>query len=130
MSAESPELPLPAPRFEVTAERVGVTVAVLHLTGEADHDARHALDVAFDNALAEEPDILLVDLAPLTFCDSSCLNTLLRAHAAAEAAGIWMVLVGAGPQLLHLLAVTGTDEVFTVRSHLRATRPEHAAPPR
>ncbi|WP_162871791.1 STAS domain-containing protein [Kitasatospora cineracea] len=110
--------------FGAVRADTSLTAAVLHLTGEADHDARDLLEAALAEAVAAGPAPPLVGLAPLTFCDSACLNALLQAHTDAEAAEVWMVLVGAGPQLLHLPTVTGADEVLTVRPHLRATRPE------
>ncbi|MEU3498775.1 STAS domain-containing protein [Kitasatospora cineracea] len=114
--------------FEAVRADTSLTAAVLHLTGEADHDARDLLEAALAEAVAAGPAPPLVGLAPLTFCGSACLNALLQAHADAEAAEVWMVLVGAGPQLLHLPTVTGADEVLTVRPHLPVTRP--SPPPR
>ncbi|MFF3071902.1 STAS domain-containing protein [Kitasatospora sp. NPDC057904] len=48
------------------------------------------------------------------------LNALLRARENAEAAGVWLVLAGPGRQIRRLLAITGTDQVFTVRASLQA----------
>ncbi|MEU6237499.1 STAS domain-containing protein [Kitasatospora sp. NPDC047058] len=109
--------------MQFTSREATLTAVVCRVEGEADHDTMHILDAALAKAVADAPAMLIIDLAPLTFCDSACLNSLLRAHHTAEAAGVWLILVGASPQLLHLLALTGTDEVFTLRPHLRATRP-------
>ncbi|WP_045693298.1 STAS domain-containing protein [Streptomyces rubellomurinus] len=107
-------------RLRVTARERAVRALVCRLAGEADHETRAALDEALAEAVAAGPDLLVVDLAPLTFCDSSCLNALLRAREDAEAAGVWLVLAGPGPQIRRLLAITGTDQVFTVRASLQA----------
>ncbi|MGW6915862.1 STAS domain-containing protein [Kitasatospora sp. NPDC054939] len=93
---------------------------VCRMEGEADHEGRLALERALSEAVAARPTLLVVDLGPLTFADSACLNALLHTHHEAEEAGVWLVLAGPGPQLQRLLSVTGTDEVFTVRSSLHA----------
>lgn len=123
-SREPSELAETADQLEVTADHVALEAVILHVAGAADHDTRQQLEAGLAKAVAHAPAMLIVDLTALTFCDSSALNTLLHAHEAADAAGTWMVVVGAGPQFQHLMALTGTDQVFTVRRHMRAVRTE------
>ncbi|MFD0275566.1 STAS domain-containing protein [Kitasatospora sp. NPDC127111] len=114
-------------RLQVTTQAAAIPAVVCRVAGEPDQDNRHLLDEALAKAVADAPAMLIVDLAALTFCDSACLNALLQARHDAEAAGVWLVLSGAGPQLLRLLAITGADEIFTLRVHVRTTavpRPE------
>ncbi|WP_307806348.1 STAS domain-containing protein [Streptomyces sp. FH025] len=113
----------------MTARDRSVRAVVCQVAGEADHETRAALDEALANAVAAGPDLLVVDLAPLTFCDSACLNALLQARENAEAAGVWLVLAGPGPQIRRLLAITGTDQVFTVRPSLHAAVGAGGFPP-
>ncbi|MFB9367773.1 STAS domain-containing protein [Kitasatospora sp. NPDC001664] len=119
----------PRPRYDL-ADELQITegsgqleAVVLHVAGAAHHDTRHQLETSLAKAVAQAPTMLIVDLTSLTFCDSAALNVLLHAHDDAEAGGTWMVLVGAGPQPLHLLSLTGTDQLFTIRPHMRAVRP-------
>ncbi|MFI5534001.1 STAS domain-containing protein [Kitasatospora sp. NPDC051853] len=122
-------LPEPRPQYDladelqITGGSGQVDAVILHVAGAADHDTRHLLQTALGKAVAQAPAMLIVDLTALTFCDSAALNVLLQARTDAEAGGTWMVLVGAGPQPLHLLALTGTDRLFTIRPHMRAVRP-------
>ncbi|WP_406193524.1 STAS domain-containing protein [Kitasatospora sp. NBC_01560] len=103
----------------VTSERAVRTV-VCRIEGEADHETREAPEATPAACVAAEPALLVVDLAPLAFADSACLNALLRAHRDAEAAGVWFVVAGPGPQLQRLLEITGAAEVFTIRPSLHA----------
>ncbi|MFF2950446.1 STAS domain-containing protein [Kitasatospora sp. NPDC057965] len=123
-TARSPDTGGPhSPSLRITTRDTAVSAVVCRLDGEADQDTRHELDVALAKAVAEGPVMLLVDLAPLSFCDSACLNALLTAQHDAEEAGVWLVLVGAGPRLRRLLEITGADRMFTLRPELRVTRP-------
>ncbi|MEE1828530.1 STAS domain-containing protein [Streptomyces sp. BE20] len=101
-------------RLRVTTSEHAVKTLVCRIEGEVDHESRHVLDESLSSAVAAGPVLLVVDLAPLTFVDSACLNALLRIRQEAEEAGTRLVLAGPGPQMQRLLAVTGTDEVFTV----------------
>ncbi|MBP0450572.1 STAS domain-containing protein [Kitasatospora sp. RG8] len=127
MSATSGPQPEPGQQtqapLQVTSHAAAITAVVCRVSGESDHDNRRLLDEALAKAIADAPAMLIVDLVALTFCDSACLNALLQARHDAETAGVWLVLSGAGPQLLRLLAITGTDEIFTLRTHIRTTVP-------
>ncbi|MFE6746497.1 STAS domain-containing protein [Kitasatospora purpeofusca] len=123
MSATPGALPEPGGRprepLGIASHRAVTTTVVCRVTGGVDHEHRRLLDETLAKAITDAPALLVVDLAALTFCDSTCLNALLRARNDAEAAGVWMVLSGVGPQLLRLLEITGTVELFTRRAHLR-----------
>ncbi|MFF3071901.1 STAS domain-containing protein [Kitasatospora sp. NPDC057904] len=55
----------------MTASERAVRASVCRVAGEADHETRPALDEALAEAVAAGPDLLVVDVAPLTFCDSA-----------------------------------------------------------
>ncbi|MFD7985973.1 STAS domain-containing protein [Kitasatospora indigofera] len=62
---------------------------VVEVTGELDYDTAPRVRVALEDALAVAPvpPILVVDLAGVTFCDSSGLNALLQARIDAQGQG-------------------------------------------
>ncbi|PYC76639.1 hypothetical protein C7C46_21925 [Streptomyces tateyamensis] len=111
---------VPAPLLRITTTTIRDTAQILHLHGEVDHDQRRPLESALERAVAERPPLLVVDLAGLTFCDSTCLNALLRARIAACAAGIPLVLAAPPAQTCRLLEITGADDVLTIHDSVRA----------
>jgi anti-sigma B factor antagonist len=56
----------------------------------------------------------VLDLAHVTFCDSSGLSTLLRLLRHARTADTGMALASVPAQMRRLLAVTGADTVFAL----------------
>ncbi|MFB6887743.1 STAS domain-containing protein [Kitasatospora sp. NPDC056327] len=108
------------PLLRVTTAHLPDGAEVVHLDGTVDYDQRDYLHDALDRALAEKPPLLVIDLSRLLFCDSTCLNELLRVRLAAEAAGTGLALAAVPPQARRLLNATGTDELFTMRSSVRA----------
>ncbi|MCU7826785.1 STAS domain-containing protein [Kitasatospora sp. DSM 101779] len=108
------------PLLRITTTTISGTAQVLHLHGESDHDQRRRLESALERAVAECPPRLVVDLAGLTFCDSTCLNALLKTRIASCAAGIPLVLAAPTPQTCRLLEITGADEVLTIHDSVRA----------
>ncbi|MFI8454316.1 STAS domain-containing protein [Kitasatospora sp. NPDC085464] len=107
------------PHLRITTTKLPGTAVIVRLDGEADQEDRCRLDNALSRALQDRPPRLVIDLADQTFCYSVCLNALLVARLDAKAAGVEMVLAAPPPQTMRLLEVTGTDEVFTVRSSVR-----------
>ncbi|MDJ0382456.1 STAS domain-containing protein [Streptomyces sp. G-G2] len=103
-----------AERFsvDVTVEE-GVTV--LALSGELDHDTAGPLRGALEVALAGDGGHrVLVDCAGLGFCDSTGLNTLLRARLAARESGTRLELAGLRQPVARMFRTTGADGVFLV----------------
>lgn len=105
-------------RARFTVESATVTGAVLlELSGDLDHDSADELGQALDSAAASSGRIL-VDCAKLDFCDSSGLNTLLRARRAAKESGSELALIGRPGALGRLLEITGMGEIFTTYQSL------------
>ncbi|GLW73492.1 hypothetical protein Kpho02_57910 [Kitasatospora phosalacinea] len=87
---------------------------VVRPEGELDHDSVGPLREALEGAVADPPGRLVVDCGGLDFCDSTGLNLLLRAHAAAVHVGLPLLLAAPGAVVARMLAITGADEVLEV----------------
>ncbi|MFF1477569.1 STAS domain-containing protein [Streptomyces sp. NPDC058301] len=105
-------------RFAVTARQVS-GAAVLSLTGELDHDTVEPLRVALTEQIAAAPERIVVDCAGLRFCDSTGLNALLRARAAAsQTAGAGIELAALQAPVARMFEITGADAVFRIHADL------------
>ncbi|WP_431683409.1 STAS domain-containing protein [Kitasatospora sp. KL5] len=106
-----------------TPSNLGVVVLeqaggpLLKVAGEMDRETAPRLADALRQPWASRtvPTAVRVDLAAVTFCDSSGLNVLLDADRQARDRGTVLLLMNPPDQVRRLLAVTGTDEVLTVR---------------
>ncbi|MCX5215916.1 STAS domain-containing protein [Kitasatospora sp. NBC_00240] len=89
---------------------------IVQAAGELDLDAAPILDTALHRALAADPsaDRLVIDLAGVTFCDSSGLGALLRARIATEQAGLTLHLARPAHAVAKVLELTGAYRVFPV----------------
>ncbi|MFJ9448234.1 STAS domain-containing protein [Kitasatospora sp. NPDC101235] len=109
-----------APPLRISAFVVPGRAVVVRLDGDVGQDQRRRLEAALGRAVALRPPRLVVDLAGLGFCDSSCVNALLGARLAAQAAAVELLLAAPTAQARRLLEITGTDGLFTVRPSVRA----------
>ncbi|WP_328761281.1 STAS domain-containing protein [Streptomyces sp. NBC_00272] len=91
---------------------------VFRVVGELDLDHVRAVDEALLAVLADGdgPTEIVVDLSNSSFCDSSGLNALLRARELGLRAGHTLVLAAPSHRLLRLLHLTGSADLFPVRS--------------
>ncbi|MEU6852366.1 STAS domain-containing protein [Actinacidiphila alni] len=105
----------------------------LHVELTESHDRTAVITVAGDLDLGTAPDfyqrttaalerhpVLVLDLARLTFCDSSGFNALLRLRRRTQEAGGEVVLAAPPDHLLRLLTLTGAEAVFPVHGSLAA----------
>jgi anti-sigma B factor antagonist len=98
----------------------------LFLSGEADQAvAGNIVDVG--TASLEHTTLLVIDLADLTFLDSTALGALVELHHVAEAARKHLVLSRTPGLVQQLLALTGQGEVFVRQVDLPA--PAYPAAP-
>ena len=105
---------LPAPRGAV----------VLELSGEVDVGAAGVLRRRFEEALERRPEIVVADMAQVTFADSSALRELLRADAAMRAAGTRFRPAALPPLIERLLELTRANELLDVAASVEeALRP-------
>ncbi|MEV1047567.1 STAS domain-containing protein [Streptomyces sp. NPDC049916] len=102
-------------------------VFLVRLTGDFDVDEVDLLLAAWDEADERALPATVVDLTGCTFGDSSFLHALLLTRARHRRAVRRLVLAGPlQPQILLLLAVSGTVEVFDIADsvHEAVARPD------
>ncbi|MFC9331731.1 STAS domain-containing protein [Kitasatospora sp. NPDC057015] len=114
-----------AGRFTI-AGRESPGSPVVEVTGELDYDTAPRLRVALQHALAVRPvpPRLVVDLADVTFCDSTGLNALLQARIDAEGQGTVIHLARPASAVARLLEITGADQVFPIDPDVPAIVPD------
>ncbi|MEU9133076.1 STAS domain-containing protein [Kitasatospora sp. NPDC048540] len=91
---------------------------VIEATGELDLDSAPILHSALHRALGASPPppMLVIDLAGVTFCDSSGLNALLQARIESQGLGVALHLARPTHTVARVLEITGADKVFSVRN--------------
>ncbi|BBH68876.1 hypothetical protein ACTI_55610 [Actinoplanes sp. OR16] len=97
-------------KFEArtSAEPGRVTVT---LSGECDLSAREHLTSVLLDALSRAKAVF-VDMALLTFLDSSGVHSLITAHHAAKHTGARVYIVGAGGPVAAVLDLTGVGDLL------------------
>jgi anti-sigma B factor antagonist len=95
--------------LQVDYEREGER-AQLTLAGELDIATVPRLQEAIDNALAEAPAELVVDLRPLGFLDSSGLRLFIVLADRAREEGFRLALVRPGKAVLQVFQITRAEE--------------------
>lgn len=88
---------------------------IYRLTGEADVSAADALRDRLLELVAESPGELVLDLAGVGFMDTSGLAALLATTFAAREGGRRVVALHPSPAVLHLLELTGVEQVLDIR---------------
>jgi anti-anti-sigma factor len=86
----------------------------LRLDGEVDASSAHVVEDALSPALDPRCARLVVDLADVTFMDSSGLRVLVVARNALDGRGAEMVIAGVNDQLRRLFEISGLISVFTL----------------
>jgi anti-anti-sigma factor len=84
---------------------------VVALVGECDLAARDKLTSSLLAAVGSAP-VVVVDVAALTFLDSTGIHSLVTAHHAARAAGGRLHLVNATGMVANVLDLTGVGELL------------------
>jgi anti-anti-sigma factor len=103
------EVPAPNRTFLLDERAAAGGVVTLTLGGELDLAAAPLLRERIDAAGGSS---LVLDLAQVTFADSSILRELLRARERREQSGEPLVLAGIPSPLRRLLELTRTDDLF------------------
>ena len=89
--------------------------AVVTVSGELDLDTAPQLASAAIDALHDRGvQVLIIDLAGVTFIDSTALGALVRVNNAATAAKIELRLQAVSPRVAQLLKITGMDSAFAI----------------
>ncbi|MER7278245.1 STAS domain-containing protein [Dactylosporangium sp. NPDC000244] len=87
---------------------------VLAVRGEVDVATAPALREAIVRAVDGRPARVVIDLAAVSFMDSSALGVLISGYKYAQGAGVAMVLASPGPGVYRLLRTSGMVEIFEV----------------
>lgn len=98
--------------YLATAKEGGA--GVVSAAGELDASSEARLRAAFDELLAEGHSTLVVDLAGITFLDSSGLSVLIYAYKRAHELGGSLTLRSPSATVTRLLELTGQTERFVV----------------
>ena len=93
---------------------------VLAAVGEIDRDSAKVLREAAERAVGRGHRRLILDLAKVTFCDSSGLSLFIDLHRRADADGGWLRMAGLPTELRSMLRVTHLDQLFAVYDTVEA----------
>jgi anti-anti-sigma factor len=106
----------------VSSERLRVNITrdagaiIVAFVGDLDvfvaGDARSHLDEAMSRAVAHSVEQVVIDASRLSFCDSTGLSVLVRAHDDANGRGLHLVLRNLSEPLRELLRLTGLDALL------------------
>ena len=100
------------PTFDVTEETIEGDIQVLAVRGEIHIATAPQFSQRLNEAIANGPARLAVDMTSVVFIDSTGLSVLLNALRRMTRRGGAMVLACANPTVLRLFEVTRTDETF------------------
>lgn len=115
--------PQPVPADLVIYRRDTHTGALLTVHGEIDVDTAAQLRGSLTRCLLDDHPTIDVDLAGVSFCDSSGLHAFLdTSHAAAKAGGV-LRLHNPGPIVDRLFTLTGTGTILLALSLGAGTAP-------
>lgn len=89
-------------------------VLVVSLSGEVDIAARDRVRQFVELEVEACPGTLVLDMAAVTFVDSTGLSMLIEAHRDVTARGGTVILRAPSEQFRDLLQVTGVDKLVTI----------------
>ena len=98
-------------RLTVVREE-GPEVSVLILEGELDLTTAPRLSDRIDEVVGDGRFRILVDLAVVTFCDSTGMSAFVRGHHRCADGGGWLRLVGARGTVARVLQISGLDTLL------------------
>ncbi len=101
--------------FHVELNEVDTTV-VLRLEGELDTATARELRAALDSAMAGEATAIVLDLAELSFIDSTGIGVFLAASHQAETRGRSFALRHPVRMVRKVLHLTGVDRLVTIEA--------------
>lgn len=105
--------PTPPTGLLVTVERAEHR-AVVVVAGEIEYGTAHSLRNALADVARDRAAELVVDLADVTFMDSTGLSLLLQVQARCENDGSRLVLRRPSARVLRLLGVSGLTDLFEI----------------
>jgi len=92
---------------------------VVHPEGELDIATVPALcEEWLSDSNEREPDCFVIDLAAVTFLDSSALSAIVAVRKRQREHGGEVVIVNAAPRLVKIFHMTGLEAVLTINARL------------
>lgn len=88
---------------------------VVHASGEIDVSAKSLFEERLADATEATDGDVVVDMADVSFCDSTGIAVLLRARKQLEPAGRKLLIVRPSPSVIHVLEIAGVDALFDHR---------------
>jgi anti-sigma B factor antagonist len=104
--------------FSVRTAEVGDNAFIITVTGEADLHTAPEIDRALHGVLGLGGTATAVDLADVSFVDSTALGILLRHQRRFRGRGGDLVIVTADRRVLRTFEITGLDRVFRIEKRL------------
>jgi anti-sigma B factor antagonist len=95
--------------FGIETEGRGGAV-VVSLTGDLDLSSADEAEQGIDKAVADKPELLVLDLSGLEFMDSSGLRVVVNAHRQAQEGGRRAVIVKGSPIVQRVFEITRLEE--------------------
>lgn len=92
-------------------------ICVVTVGGEIDLNTATALESVIDEALADDPDALIIELSAVEFMASAGLKVLVATHEKVGGSGRFAV-VSNGPATSRPIVLTGLDKVLSVHQTL------------
>jgi anti-sigma B factor antagonist len=104
--------------FSVTTAELDDNAFVVSLTGEVDLYTAPELEHALDGVIGLGGTSAVVDLADVSFIDSTTLGVLVRTHSQLQGLGGRLIVVASDRRILRTLEITGLDRVLPIERTL------------
>jgi anti-sigma B factor antagonist len=104
--------------FSVNTAALGGDSFIITLTGEVDLYTAPSLEQALEGVVGLGGTAVALDLAEVSFVDSTVLGVLLRYHERLQNLGGELVVVTQDRRVLRIFEVTGLDRVFSIERRL------------
>lgn len=104
--------------FSVNVAELDGDAFVVSAAGEADMYTAPRLEQALEGVLALGGTSVVLDLAEVTFIDSTVLGVLLRYRGRLERLGGSLVIVSEDRRILRTFEITGLDRLFSIERRL------------
>jgi anti-sigma B factor antagonist len=104
--------------FSVNTAELGGNAFVVAAAGEADMYTAPALEQALEGVVGNGGTSVVLDLAEVSFIDSTVLGVLLRYRELFRELGGDLVVVSEDRRILRTFEITGLDRLFTIEGRL------------